>query len=492
MVDLYCASGRSENARSALSALLSPVWELEAAAEIRKEAVRKLARHLAVRAYSHCRKRAYDRAQTLAELAIEADPKSSFAHRALAYALDRKGLKEEAIAAYRRAIEVDANQVIAHYNLARLLAIEGSLDEAAHHYAQSAKLSKAGSKSARYAVRQCAQFLVKLGRADEAVQTLQEWLASDTEDVAARSDLAVLLWSGAGYGEARDVLDPLLSSKTPGVKVLLLAALVAQGNGEAGEAKNYLVRVLRSPVDWRTGHAVADLLDTGSDVGEALRPLVADDPAMASGLQERLAAGYAALAYRKATADDVAGAKADAQKAIQLAPDSAAVQSMAGSALGKAKSYREAVRCYSRAAKLEPKSPAHHASLGWCLYLAGRYDEAMMANKRALALNRTWAYANANVGLLHLLKGDLEAAMASYQKQVAIKGRATQPTIDLLLGIAQDKPEIKAVHYVLGFYYEKKGDQSKAREHYQRYVAAAKDGSFVEEAKKRVAELSPK
>ena len=57
-----------------------------------------------------------------------------------------------------------------------------------------------------------------------------------------------------------------------------------------------------------------------------------------------------------------------------------------------------------------------------------------------------------------------------------------------LLDLLKKRPEIADAHYPVGFCYEKMNDITKAREHFRKYVAAAKDEDFVRRAYRRLRE----
>jgi len=188
------------------------------------------------------------------------------------------------------------------------------------------------------------------------------------------------------------------------------------------------------------------------------------------------------------------------------ADDTAEFLLHAGERLRVSRAYDQATACLSKAVESCPTSALIHVSLGWALYEAGRYEEALTATQRSLELDDKLTpqaligmlhaiepdnklMLRVRIALLHVLRRDLPKALESYDTAFRLsqaKARHLRE-IDLL----QDHLDIPETHYALGFCYEKKGKKMKAREHYQKYVDAAKEGKFVELAKERLRELVP-
>ena len=238
---------------------------------------------------------------------------------------------------------------------------------------------------------------------------------------------------------------------------------------------------------------MAELLLLGIEIRPPLAGLLQSDSALRVRLDASLAWSYAGLASYLAWRGERTEAAQACRTALELAPDRADVHSGVGYAYRKLGMHDEAVRCLSKAVELGPEDGANHAGLGRALYLVGRYDDAMAASLRALELDPGLADAYVNLALLHLLKRDLGKALSSYGKAVELRPKDVEyERVKVLLHLLEKRPEAFEAHYLLASYYEKKGDTAEAREHYQKYVDAAKEGEFVELAKERTRELSPK
>ena len=282
-----------------------------------------------------------------------------------------------------------------------------------------------------------------------------------------------------------------MSRKTPDARALLVAALCAKAIGKSDDARNYIAEAVgRASTRSRAKDAIADLLDMGFKVRKPLAGVLDRDDELLVRFDACLALGHTTLAYRLALRDAKPEAAQACRTALKLTPDRADVQKAAGHVFLKIGMPDEGVRCYSKAAELEPERGTNHGNFGWALYLAGRYDDAMAASLRALEVDPKLVYVHANVGLLHVLKRDLDEAVPCYARaaEFALKDIERIAVKDLL-DLLKKRPEAIDAHYALGFCYEKKGDRAKAREHYQRYVDAAKEGEFVEDANRRIAEL---
>jgi len=395
----------------------------------------------------------------------------------------------------RRASEVARPRGLAYYNgRARVLHQKGELEGAVKDYKRVVLMAPPGHRFGRSSVRSCSRLLVKSGRRDAAVRWLRVWLEKDPEDRAARSELVSVLCSLGRFSEAHEVFVALVTAGAPSPKELLLGVLCAHAVGKEEDAQR-LLRALSETktVDQVTRNAIVDLLEAGIELRESLAPYLESEQPSAAFLRHILGLGHVALASRRVWAKDKAGAIASLKRAVTIAPDGAAVQKQAASMLYELGMYHDEIACRVKAAELDPIDAYNLGNLGWSLYLVGRYDEAMEASLRALELGLKLAYVHANVGLLHVLKRDLDKAMPSYEKAVELDPDQIQRwAIDDLLDLLKKRPETTEAHYALGFCYDKKGDKATAREYYQKYVDAVKDGQFVEKAKKRIAELSQK
>ena len=155
-------------------------------------------------------------------------------------------------------------------------------------------------------------------------------------------------------------------------------------------------------------------------------------------------------------------------------------------------SYEQAVEQCRKAVELSPEDGRVRGAFGWYLYLVGRYDESLAESERAIRTGPKLAFVHANIGLIHAIRSDLAQAMPCYERVVALKPE----DLDRLAGAdlrdalqSQTLPPA-GVHYALAFLYETQDNRGAAREHYQAYIDAIKEGEFSERARQRLAQLA--
>ncbi len=130
---------------------------------------------------------------------------------------------------------------------------------------------------------------------------------------------------------------------------------------------------------------------------------------------------------------------------------------------------------------------------GELLSAQGRYEEAAIQLKQALSSAETF-HAHESLARVYEHLGDTEAAIAEYEWLVRNRGRA-------IVECLQDNCQILSIidwnlaHYRLGQLFESAGRVEEAISHYRRFVelwSGATEGvTAVEEARQRLAELSP-
>jgi tetratricopeptide (TPR) repeat protein len=111
-----------------------------------------------------------------------------------------------------------------------------------------------------------------------------------------------------------------------------------------------------------------------------------------------------------------AAAAAAQQQAVQLRPDSVAVQNNMGLIYWRLRRLDEAIRHYRRAIELDPGFAPAWANLGGALRDADRLEEAIEVLKTAIALAPNAADGHGNLGLVLHDLGRFEEALALYEK----------------------------------------------------------------------------
>ncbi len=106
-----------------------------------------------------------------------------------------------------------------------------------------------------------------------------------------------------------------------------------------------------------------------------------------------------------------AAAEAELRRAIELAPQDAAVTSSLGKLLSLLGRLEEAVELAQRAIALDPLRTVSHSRLAIFLTALGRYDEAEAAQRKAIALQPHSAYNYMRLAIIQILRGKAGAAV---------------------------------------------------------------------------------
>ena len=453
-----------------------------------------LSSHLRTIAAAHRKGKRYGAAVLALREALKLIPGNAHTIVLLGVTLQAMGDDQGAIAAYRRAIEADPKLTYPHYNLAWLLDRQGKHEEAIVHYKKRASLAKAGDKYARLAADKAARLLWQLGREDDAIRELTDWVKKDRGSWTAVETLAATLWATGKTTDAYLRLQPFRQSKSPRPKARLVAALCAHSMGKQDEAASLLKQVMdKEEPDSKTQTAFAGLLELGIDLEKELAEAAAAVPALLPRVKPYVARGYLSLAWQLSRDGLDDQAVEACNKALTLAPEDGFLHYSLAGVFHKVERYGEAARRYRQAVELAPDEswiPKVYGNLGWTLYLDGKPEEAMAASMKALELNDKLAFVHANVGLLHVLNRKLDKALPSYEKGFTHgKESDWDGTVKDLLDLLGKQPDLAEAHYALGFCYEKMGDKPEARKHYQAYADAAEEGRYVDSATEHIKEL---
>jgi serine/threonine protein kinase/TolB-like protein/Flp pilus assembly protein TadD len=132
-------------------------------------------------------------------------------------------------------------------------------------------------------------------------------------------------------------------------------------------------------------------------------------------LAPQLADAYRARASLRLETLDFAGARADGEKALTLAPGDSRAQSLYGVGLAAFGRMPEAIAAMDRAVGLDPLNSFAWANLGLFLTVNGDYPAARGALDRALAINPDDFASHLALAQLDLLEGRLTDARTEYQ-----------------------------------------------------------------------------
>ena len=114
--------------------------------------------------------------------------------------------------------------------------------------------------------------------------------------------------------------------------------------------------------------------------------------------------------------DSGAGARADGEKALALAPGDSRVQSLYGVGLAAFGRIRESIVAMNKAVELDPLNSFAWANLGLVLTVNRDYPAARRALDRALAIAPDDVASRLALAQLDMLEGRLQEALTEFQK----------------------------------------------------------------------------
>jgi TolB-like protein/Flp pilus assembly protein TadD len=134
-------------------------------------------------------------------------------------------------------------------------------------------------------------------------------------------------------------------------------------------------------------------------------------------LAPQLVDAYRARALLRLETLDFAGARADSEQALALAPGDSAVQSLYGVWIAAFGKIPQAITAMNKAIELDPLNGYAWANIGLFLTEIRDYTAARRALERALAITPSSDAFHFALGQLDLLQGKLTDALAEFQKQ---------------------------------------------------------------------------
>ncbi|GMV30006.1 MAG: hypothetical protein AMXMBFR59_21310 [Rhodanobacteraceae bacterium] len=174
-----------------------------------------------------------DRAQTLAEGVLAAEPRNSLAEAALGYAFDCRGAMQQAIAHYERAVALDpAARIDSAASLAYLYMVRGRLADA---LARNLDVERRATTRPRYIDIQIARNLELLGETPAAERRYARSFRLYPDNVYSNAAWPRCLFLQARFGEAEVALDQAMQrSEHP--ELYLLQAELALRRGRRNDA----------------------------------------------------------------------------------------------------------------------------------------------------------------------------------------------------------------------------------------------------------------
>ncbi len=370
-------------------------------------------------------------------------------------------LTEQAKACYEQAATLDDGEPRYLYQLARVHAFLGGYDDAIALADRVISLND-GYSPAHW---RRAQWLVEIGRLDEAEQSYRRALAIDPQAAVAVHGLGGLLLQRQQFEEVAGLIERHLAERPrePWMDQLLGTASIGLGRTEEGRrlmlgAQD--IKPPRSDDEWgaevarrRTGYGnitqrARALIGAGrADLAvEQLEPLMAwhaDDPRfinlLASALSalgklddailvyERSAAvqpeqytAHLNLSYRYEQKRDLAKAMYHVDRALANDPRRTEAMVQKGRLLIFAQDFTAAVEILERAIAMGADQPQNLVTLGQVLDRLGRPLEAMGLFERALAINPEFGSAHTGMALALASLGEPERAWESLARARAL------------------------------------------------------------------------
>jgi TolB-like protein/Tfp pilus assembly protein PilF len=139
-------------------------------------------------------------------------------------------------------------------------------------------------------------------------------------------------------------------------------------------------------------------------------------------LDDQLGEAYNTLAGIQHSRNDLEGAEATYQRALELNPNYAAAYYGYGDLLtvnlGR---YEEALALHRKALELDPFSGNYISSVGADLHALGRFDEALAEYERALEVDPAYPWSYRGIGEHHwFVSGQLDNAVVWFRKAIAL------------------------------------------------------------------------
>jgi serine/threonine protein kinase/regulator of sirC expression with transglutaminase-like and TPR domain len=262
-----------------------------------------------------------------------------------------------------------------------------------------------------------------------------------------RTDDGVHLWSQSYDRDVKDIFqvqDDIAAAVVSSLKIKLLAISSDPHRSDSPEAYNQflLARQLgrrgnledieRAVATYRqaialdpnyaaayAGLSFSETAIANSTQDAARFALARDAAEKALELAPQFADAYRARAQLRLETLDFAGARADSETALTLAPGESAVQSLYGAQIAVFGKIPQAITAMKKAIDLDPLSGYAWANVGLFQTATHDYPAARQSIERALAISPTADSFHFALGQLDLLQGRLAEAQAEFQKQSA-------------------------------------------------------------------------
>ncbi len=168
------------------------------------------------------------------------------------------------------------------------------------------------------------------------------------------------------------------------------------------------------------GYAYGGLGWLGSLPPREVRQKVAWAALRALQIDDALAQAHALSAHNREIDLDWPGAEEEYKRAIELDPNSGAVQASYAWYLIDLGRSDEAMLHLKRAKELDPLSVNIGADIGFALYFSRQYDRAIEQFQKTIEMDPNFAPTHVRLGATYLQKGMFEEAIAEHKKAIAL------------------------------------------------------------------------
>lgn len=395
-----------------------------------------------------------------------------------------KGDAEPAIQALSRLLQDQPKLKKAHALLAAAYVARGKLDEAVAAYRRLLELAP----DDRLVPVQLAATLIRLQKPDEARAVLEQLLANQPNELTAIALLVNLDLQAQQLPQALARAQQAVAANPQSAPAQYLLARVYQAQADPTRAESALRRAVELDADYQPAYAALARLYLGANRYEQalaeLETLIEKNPKDAASLM------LAGTLYDKLGRPEQAAAAY--RKVIAAQPRSAvAMNNLAYLCVEKLGDAKQAYELAQRARELRPLDPFIADTLGWVLYRRGESQRALSLFQEAAQKLSSEPEVLFHLGLAYYALGEESAARDALTQALQLgdepfAGKAEAQQRLAVLNLALDAPDAlqrlearlaeepsdTIARLRLAALQERKGDFAKARETYERLLAA--------------------
>jgi tetratricopeptide (TPR) repeat protein len=339
----------------------------------------------------------------------------------------RKKDLASARACFEKAIELDPDTGTAYLAMGDLLALGEDQDAADEAYRQAADLSPLNSRARiRWIL-----FKLKLGKADEAKQMLDEILAEHEDYLPARYALAEIAFAARDYESCLDQIETVLKKQPENINAYILRGQVRLAMGLTEQVIEEYTRLLnRYPNAGGLRYQYARTLLYAGRVTDAMAEL---EKALQN--EPELVHASLLLAELRIRTRDYESAVDTLKDVTEKFPKLSRAHLLLGTAYRAQREFSRAVASYSTFADLTPDNPQGHYLEGLSYRGLRDNDAAIKSFEQSLQRSPGFVLPLAQIVDMAIADQDLEKAYARLHEQTKIAPEAPGPVF--LLGRLQ-------------------------------------------------------